>query len=154
LSSGEVLVGNIGSRRRFNYTVIGDTVNLAARLESANTHYGTSVLASETTVAIAGNAFTWREIDLLRVKGRVQPVHVYEPLAAFGQENAQQTASASCYAQGLARWRARDFTGAAQSFAAAGDADMPSRLFAERAKALAHDPPGPEWAPITTLDTK
>lgn len=86
LNSGEALLGNIGSSRRFNYTVIGDSVNLAARLEGANKFFGTSILASETTVNLTRPAFAWREIDVVRVKGRAQPVTVYEPLAEHGQE--------------------------------------------------------------------
>ena len=72
LNSGEALVGNIGSRRRFNYTVMGDMVNLASRLEGANKFFGTTIIASETTVALTGGAFAWRELDAIRVKGRAQ----------------------------------------------------------------------------------
>ena len=76
LNSGEALIGNIGSRRRFNYTVMGDMVNLASRLEGANKFYGTTVIASEATVELTGRAFVWRELDAIRVKGRSQPVRI------------------------------------------------------------------------------
>jgi class 3 adenylate cyclase len=81
LNSGEVLVGNIGSHRRFNYTVMGDAVNLAARLEEANKEYGTVILAAEATVSAAGPGFAWRELDRITVRGREQKVRIYEALA-------------------------------------------------------------------------
>jgi class 3 adenylate cyclase/CHASE2 domain-containing sensor protein len=154
LNSGEALVGNIGSRRRFNYTVMGDTANLASRLEGANKYFGTSIMASEMTVALAGSAFAWRELDAIRVKGRAQPVKIYEPLAEDGQHSPEQAAHAAAYAQGLARWRARDFAGAAQCFAPGAGADPPSALFLQRAKILAEHPPGPDWEPVNTLEGK
>src|SRR5213078_1933668 len=67
INSGDAVVGNFGSRRRLNYSVMSDAVNLASRLEGANKFYGTRVIASETTVAVAGEAFTWRELDAVRV---------------------------------------------------------------------------------------
>ena len=81
INSGEALVGNFGSRRRFNYSVMSDAVNLASRLEGANKFYGTTVIASETTVALTGEAFAWRELDAIRVKGRIQALKIYELLA-------------------------------------------------------------------------
>src|SRR5215831_19580643 len=81
INSGSALLGNIGSRRRFNYTVLGDMVNLASRLEGANKYFGTSIIASEATVALTGAGFVWRELDIVRVQGRSQPVKIFEPLA-------------------------------------------------------------------------
>ena len=88
LNSGEALVGNIGSRRRFNYTVMGDVVNLASRLEGANKFYGTTVMASEATVALTGAAFVWRELDAIRVKGRGQPVQDFRAARRSGPGRA------------------------------------------------------------------
>ena len=152
LNTGEALVGNIGSHRRFNYTAMGDTVNLAARLEGANKHYATTIMAGETTVSLTGAAFLWRELDAVRVRGRAGSVKVFEPLAAAGEEAADEKARAAVYAEGLACWRARDFAGAAARFAQIAADDPPARLFLERASAFVRSPPGPVWEPVTVLD--
>jgi adenylate cyclase len=154
LNTGAALVGNIGSRRRFNYTAMGDMVNLASRLEGANKYFGTSIMAAEATVAATGDAFVWRELDLIRVQGRVQPVRIFEPLAAAGEANPEDQAHAAAYAEGLARWRARDFVGASECFIRFAHADPPAAAFLARAKALAADPPGRDWESVYRLEGK
>ncbi len=154
LNSGMALVGNIGSRRRFNYTVMGDMVNLASRLEGANKYFGTSIMASEATVSATGAAFVWRELDVIRVQGRSQPVKIFEPIAISGQASADQLALVGSYADGLARWRERDFAGAAASFARFADIDPPSTVFLARAKLCLARPPGPDWQPVNVLEGK
>jgi adenylate cyclase len=150
LNSGQALVGNIGSQRRFNYTVMGDAVNLAARLEGANKHFGTSILASESTMALTGATFVWREIDTIRVKGRGNIVRIFEPTGEAGMLEPEQLARAAHYSQGLAYWRARDFAAAAQCFSRAEN-DSASVRFAARAKHLLLSPPGADWEPVENL---
>jgi adenylate cyclase len=154
INSGEALVGNFGSRRRFNYSVMSDAVNLASRLEGANKFYGTTVIASETTVALTGEAFAWRELDAIRVKGRTQALKIYELLAPSAGLSAAQETSIANYADGLAQWRAREFDRAAQYFSRSADIDRAAALFAARARELAQNPPGADWDPIRTLQEK
>jgi class 3 adenylate cyclase len=154
LNSGPALVGNIGSRRRFNYTAMSDAVNLASRLEGANKYFATNILVSEATVALTGDAFAWREIDAIRVKGRTQPVKVFDPLADAGQQTPEQAAHSAVYAEGLAAWRAQDFVGAAACFARIAAVDAPAAMFEGRARQLATHPPEPGWEPVNTLEGK
>ncbi|MET0676131.1 MAG: adenylate/guanylate cyclase domain-containing protein, partial [Bradyrhizobium sp.] len=154
INSGEALVGNFGSQRRFNYSVMSDAVNLASRLEGANKFYGSTVIASETTVALAGNAFAWRELDAIRVKGRNQALKIYELLARADEITSTQEAVVKNYADGLAHWRAREFDRAATAFGRSAESDRPSTLFRERARQLAGHPPGADWDPIRSLQEK
>ena len=154
LNSGEALLGNIGSRRRFNYSVMSDAVNVASRLEGANKYYGTTIVASETTVALTGSKFAWRELDDIRVRGRSNPLRIYELLAEAGKETAQQAASRASYAEGLAHWRIGEFEAAAKCFDRFAHFDKPSKLFLRRANAFVSDPPGPDWEPVNTLTAK
>lgn len=154
LNSGEALVGNIGSHRRFNYSMMSDAVNVASRLEGANKYYGTTIIASETTVAATGSAFVWRELDAIRVKGRTTPVKIYELLAEAGQETPEQREAAAAYADGLAHWRAREFDDAVTCFAHAAESDRPSALFLQRAREFAKVEPAADWEPVSALESK
>jgi adenylate cyclase len=154
INSGDALVGNFGSRRRFNYSVMSDAVNLASRLEGANKFYGTTVIASETTAALAGDGFTWRELDTVRVKGRTQALKIFELLARADQASPLPEAITTDYAKGLAHWRAGEFELAVQCFARSASADRPSENFLARAKEALDQPPAGEWDPVRTLQEK
>ena len=142
INSGEALVGNFGSQRRFNYSVMSDAVNLASRLEGANKFYGTTIIASETTVALAGEDFAWRELDAIRVKGRTQALKIYELVALSTGLTSSQQALFANYAGGLAHWRAREFALAATCFGRSADIDRPASLFCQRARELTAKPTG------------
>ncbi|KFA90530.1 hypothetical protein Q664_27960 [Archangium violaceum Cb vi76] len=150
LNTGPGVVGNIGSRAAQDYTVIGDTVNLASRLEGAAKVYGTRILVSEETVRASRGTVLARELDLLRVKGRQLPVRVYELVDVAG---APPPAHLARFAEGLALYRARHFTEARERFLSSPE-DPPSRVFAARCEALSTQPPPEDWDGVFSLDTK
>jgi class 3 adenylate cyclase/CHASE2 domain-containing sensor protein len=154
LNSGQALVGNIGSQRRFNYTVMVDMVNLASRLEGSNKLYGTTIIASDATVALTGATFIWRELDTIRVKGRTQPVQIFEPLGMAGEVAPDLLCRAKIYAEGLSFYRARDFARAAEQFARVAPDDTASVLFLARVEQLTQRPPGIDWEPINAQESK
>ena len=154
LHTGAGIVGNIGSKRRFNYTVMGDSANLASRLEGANKFYGTTILASEATVHLAGPTIAWREVDTVRVVGRGGPVRIYEPMGMAGGIAQEHASLMEVYAEGLRCWRSRDFAGACQHFERLSETDPPARFFLKRCRQFMQEPPDAGWDHIHDLDSK
>jgi len=129
-------------------------VNVASRLEGANKFYGTTIIASDTTVALAGDAFAWRELDTIRVKGRAQAIRIFELHGLASDIGAEQQGVLASYAAGLAHWRAGALQQAADSFATSAAVDRPSALFAARANKAATDGAAPDWDPVRSLQEK
>jgi adenylate cyclase len=157
IATGEALVGSIGSDFMMSFTVIGDTVNLASRLESANKIYGTRCLASEATIAAADSAVEVREIDRVVVVGQTQPQAVFEIMGRADELSAQQVLLRSHYSDGLTAYRARRWDEANNAFNLALEtvpSDGPSLAMLSRVKSVRNKPPAADWDGSWRLDQK
>jgi class 3 adenylate cyclase len=157
IATGEVLAGSMGSKFMMSYTIMGDTVNLASRLEAANKEYSTRSLVSETTITASADAVEAREIDRIIVLGQTQPQSVFEVLGQKGALTANQIALRDRYTEGLAAYRACRWDDARAAFKAALEAapnDGPSLTLLGRIKMLESNPPPPDWDGAWRMDHK
>lgn len=149
LNTGVMLVGNLGSKYRFSYNVLGDHVNLGSRLEGMNKFYGTEIIISETTAVEVKEKFTMREIDMVRVVGREQPLRIFELIGTAGTVLAPaQEQALGDYAAGLEAYRQQywnDALGLFRNSLAASPQDGPSRAMIERCLIYQHTPPPEAW---------
>jgi adenylate cyclase len=158
INSDEIVAGNIGSARRMDYTVVGDGVNLASRLESANKFYGTRILVSGSTVTQLRGNYVIRELDRIRVKGRSIPVPIYEIVGRPGRSDGDKLNGFLRYFdRGLRHYREREWQDAIGAFAiaqASNPDDKPCRIYIERARHYLVNPPAEDWDGVWSMTGK
>jgi adenylate cyclase len=157
VNTGAAVAGNMGTDEIFNYTILGDCVNLASRLEGVNKQYATRTIVGEDTWTRVQHEFETRELDWIRVKGKARPVAIYELLGVANALSDQMRAVRTLYAEGLALYRQRQWTEAAARFRGALDvnpSDGPSRILLERCTQAAATPPPEPWDGVYVMTTK
>jgi adenylate cyclase len=158
LNTDAVVAGNIGSPRRMDYTLIGDGVNLASRLEGACKQYSARILLSESTKAGLNGVYRLREVDRVIVKGKTRPVSVFECLDYHDERSFPNVMEAvGAFGEGLSRYRERDFEKAVHWFEEAlkaNGADKLSDLYVDRCLRLIADPPPDDWDGVWVMSSK
>jgi adenylate cyclase len=156
VNTGPVAVGNMGSDRLFDYTAIGDNVNLASRLEGLNKYYGTNILISETTGKALKNGFILRDVDQVRVKGKAQAARIYE-LLGEGEPDPELARYLELYHRALALYREKRFDDCLAAFAQTLEVrpgDAVCQRYITMAQKHHETPPSDDWEAVTVMDGK
>lgn len=156
INTGMMMVGNMGSKQRFDYTVMGDAVNLGSRLEGANKSYRTHILISESTHERVRDAFVCMELDSVRVKGKKLPVHIFELVGRKALPSRDLEAIARFH-EGLQLYKSQEWDRAIDVFEGVNTMDQTlyaAQLYIQRCRDLKADPPGPDWDGVFTMTTK
>jgi len=158
INTDEVVAGNIGSLKRMDYTVIGDGVNLASRLEGATKYYGTRIIISEFTFKQLKERYIYREVDKIRVKGKLKPVAVYGILDYHDNESFKNMREVvKIYNEGIAcyrEYRWKDSISRFQEALSLNENDMLSRFYLERCQYFIKNPPDKDWDGVWTMKEK
>ncbi|MBU0727588.1 adenylate/guanylate cyclase domain-containing protein, partial [Patescibacteria group bacterium] len=153
INTGDAVVGNMGSENRFDYTAMGDNINLGSRLEGINKQYGTEIIISEATYKEVEEKLVCRELDLIRVKGKTAPVVIYELVGEKGKVKQEILDRNAKFAGALRDYRSKNFMAAKEKFSAI-TGDIPSEIFTKRCDEFMQNPPSVNWDGVYIFTTK